>query len=366
MIGGCTNIIRAANIEPAVTPEPSRRSALTAQPTVLVLGGSGFIGRELIRQLLACGYCVRTMMRGSGAALENLQNNQLELFRGDLRNKVDLATAMQGIEFVYHLATSEAKTWDESLRNIVEPTRLVGEACLAAGVKRLIFTGTIDSYYAGAKAGTITEQTPLDRSIERRNYYARAKAAAEDILMEMHRTRRLPVVIFRPGIVIGQGGNPFHWGVGRFSESVCEVWGNGNNKLPFVLVADVASALLRGIQVAGIEGRSYNLVDAPLLTAHDYLAELQKSAGIKLSVYYRSIWHFYAADLAKWAVKLAVHHPDRARIPSFRDWESRTQRAFFDCGRARAELDWEPASDRQRMIAEGIGGSLESWLAACA
>ena len=52
-----------------------------------------------------------------------------------------------------------------------------------------------------------------------------------------------------------------------------------SNKLPFVLVRDVAAALVRGIQVPGIEGRSYNLVDLPLLTARDYLEELQRHTG---------------------------------------------------------------------------------------
>ncbi len=360
----CTNIIRAANVEPAALPGPQGRSTLKAQPTVLVLGGSGFIGRELIRQLLHSGYCVRTMMRSSGAVLEELDNNRLEIIRGDMGNVADLKSALLGIEFVYHLATSEAKTWDDSLRSIVEPTRLVGEECISAGVKRLIYTGTIACYYTGTKAGTITEQTPLDRNISRRNYYARAKAASENILMEMYRTKKLPVVIFRPGIVIGRGGSPFHWGVGKFSDSICEVWGDGNNRLPFVLVSDVVSALVQGIQVAGIEGRSYNVVDIPLLTAREYLDELQKRAGIKLTVHHRFIWQFYMADLAKWAVKLVVRHPDRVRIPSYRDWESRTQKAYFDCARARAELGWTPASDRERMIDEGIGGSLRSWLEA--
>jgi len=296
--------------------------------------------------------------------LEALDNSHLEIVRGDMRREADLKSAMRGIKFVYHLATSDAKTWDDALRNEVEPTRLVAEACLAAGVKRLVYTGTIASYYAGAKAGTITEETPLDRNIGRRIYYARAKAASEAVLKEMYRTQRLPVVIFRPGIVIGRGGNPFHSGVGMFTENICELWGDGSNKLPFVLVTDVASALLRGIEVEGIEGRSYNLIDIPLLTARDYLEELERRAGMTLNVYDRPIWRFYVADLVKWLVKLAVRHPDRVRIPSYSDWESRTQKAFFDCRRARAELRWAPASDRQRMIDDGIGGSLEAWLAA--
>ena len=141
---------------------------------------------------------------------------------------------LRGIKFVYDLATSEAKTWDASVRDIVEPTRQLAKACLAENVKRLIYTGTISTLITLVqRRGVITEQTPLDGNIRRRNYYARAKAAAEKILVDMNRTQNLPAVIVRPGIVIGSGGNPFHWGVGRFSpESVCEVWGDGTNKLP--------------------------------------------------------------------------------------------------------------------------------------
>jgi nucleoside-diphosphate-sugar epimerase len=140
------------------------------------------------------------------------------------------------------------------------------------------------------------------------------------------------------------------------------VWGEGQNKLPLVLVADVAAALVRGIQVEGIEGRSYNLVDEPLLTAHDYLSQMQRMAAMTLAVQYKPIWQFYASDIAKWLIKLVVRHPDRFRIPSYRDWESRTQKACFDATRARDELSWIPASNRQRLLDEGIRASLQSWL----
>jgi nucleoside-diphosphate-sugar epimerase len=180
----------------------------------------------------------------------------------------------------------------------------------------------------------------------------------------MHRKDGLPLVIFRPGIVIGRGGTPFHWGVGKFSGRICEVWGQGNNQLPFVLVSDVASALVKGIEIPGIEGKSFNLVDSPTLTAREYLEALQDRAGLRLVVRYRSIWQFYVADLTKWAIKLVLRHPDSARFPSYVDWESRTQKAIFDCTLARKELGWRPASDRNRVIEEGIGGSLEAWLKA--
>ena len=71
-----------------------------------------------------------------------------------------------------------------------------------------------------------------------------------------------------------------------------------------------------------IEGRTYNLVDQPLMNARDYLEELQRLSGTKISVHFRPIWQSYLSDFGKWVVKLAVRHPDRHRIPSYRDWES--------------------------------------------
>ena len=169
---------------------------------------------------------------------------------GDLTRKADLTSVLEGLRCVYHLARAHVKTWEEFTEHEVEATGRVAEAALAAKVERLIYTGTIDSYYAGAKAGTITENTPLDPHIGWRNYYAQAKALSEQCLTSLYRQQGLPVVIFRPGIVIGRGGNPFHWGIGMWSwNAVCQVWGKGHNPLPFVLVEDVAQALVSALDI---------------------------------------------------------------------------------------------------------------------
>ena len=144
VIESCSRIIRAAGIKPAAPPAPRRWTSPTVRPTVLIFGGTGFIGRELVRQLLAADYCVRVMVRSSGAVLEEFDSNQLEIVRGDMLSESDLEAAMKGIEFVYHLARANAKTWEDNLRNDVKSTRLVAEACLAAGVKRVVYTGTIE------------------------------------------------------------------------------------------------------------------------------------------------------------------------------------------------------------------------------
>ena len=102
-----------------------------------------------------------------------------------------------------------------------------------------------------------------------------------------------------------------------------------------------------------IEGQSFNLVTETDITALDYLAALEEHAGVSFQKYPTPPWKFYAIDLAKWAVKRMVRHPDQRR-PSYRDWESRTQRAHYDCSKARSLLNWKPVGDRAEIIRRGI------------
>jgi nucleoside-diphosphate-sugar epimerase/predicted dehydrogenase len=353
----CEQLGELAGLQPQeAKPEPPSESTKgLGAAKILVLGGTGFIGKELLRQLIDAGHTVRVLVRsatGVPAALRN--SGKLECVTGDLSNQDDLLRAMTGIKFVFHLARASVKTWAEYQELEIGATQRVAECAQASGVKRLVYTGTIDSYYAGAGAGTITEQTPLDAKIKQRNLYARAKAASEETLMRMHKEQGLPLVIVRPGVVIGRGGSPFHWGIGMWwNDSVCQIWGKGTNKLALVLVEDVAAGLIAAMNTPGIEGQSFNLVGDPLLTAQEYLDALDRSCGIRIKRQATPIARFYLLDLMKWVVKVAVRHPER-RLPSYRDWESRTGRAVFDCSAAKTVLGWKPVSDRDELIRKGI------------
>jgi nucleoside-diphosphate-sugar epimerase len=362
IIATCTRIAEAAGTTaPAVVDRPPVEPP--TRPSVLVLGGTGFIGQDVIRKLIEKGQGVRLLARDPRNLPRGLQGLPIDAVGGDLANPEVLDRACAGIQTVMHLARAHVKTWPEYQQFEIGAIRNVAEACLRAGVERLIYTGTIDSLYTGDRSQVVDELVPTDPKVHRRNLYARAKAESEQLLMELHRERGLPVAILRPGIVLGSGGGPFHWGVGLwYGCTVCRLWGRGDTPLPIVLVEDVARALVRAVDADGVIGEVFNLVGEPLLTGREYVAELEKAAGLKIDTLPTSAWRFYRGDLFKWLVKVVVHHPDR-RLPSYRDWQTRAHLAPFDCAKAKRVLGWVPTADRETLVREGIVKPVREWLA---
>jgi nucleoside-diphosphate-sugar epimerase len=172
----------------------------------------------------------------------------------------------------------------------------------------------------------------------------------------------LPLVIFRPGIVIGEGCPPAHWGVGMFhSDSRVQYWGDGNNKLPLVLVDDVAQALLLAKDAPGIEGKSFLLTDEPLLTAREYVDAVSEHSGTRMRASATPIWRFALQDAAKELVKHAIGHPNSKR-PSFHDWACRRHIARYDSSLTRQVLGWKPAGTREALIEKGIVAAVRRYM----
>ena len=291
-----------------------------------------------------------------------LQAAGVELHTGRLNSRETLDRALEGITCCVHLARSHGTTWDEYRRDDVNTTGMLARACERAGVRRFVYASSIVIYDAGDPNAVILDDTPPHPSIVASQAYARSKALCERFLRRMHTVSGFPVVIVRPGIVVGPRGNPCHWGIGMWPyHSVCAVWGDGDRPLPLVLVQDVADAIARCLTAPGIEGEAFNLVGRPVLTANDYLDELERAAGLRIARQTTPIWQAYATDVLKWAVKTMVRHPERQR-PSFRAWRSRTAAANFDCSKARQKLGWKPTDDRQVLVEQGVASPARLFL----
>jgi nucleoside-diphosphate-sugar epimerase len=178
----------------------------------------------------------------------------------------------------------------------------------------------------------------------------------------MHREKGLPVTIFRPGVVIGKGCPPAHWGVGMFqSDSRVQFWGDGENKLPLVLVDDVADALVLALGKEGIEGQKFLLTDTPLISGREYVDIVSKISGTKIRAEVTPIWKYFAVDIFKEAAKHLIKHPNR-KTPSYRDWDSRSHRAQYDNTKTIKMLGWKPAASKEVLIEKGIVATVKEFM----
>lgn len=324
-----------------------RRSPAEKPPAqVAVLGGAGFIGTHTVRRLLAEGRRVAVLGRSTRNLPAGLSDERVALHRGDIRDAEAVRRAIGEASVVINLAHGGGGASFEQVRAaMVGGAETVARACLAAGVRRLIHVGSISSLYLGPRPDLVTGSSPPEPRPEQRADYARAKALCDRILLEMHAREGLPVCILRPGLVVGEGSSPFHSGLGLFNnEQHCIGWNRGRNPLPFVLVQDVAEAIVLAAQAeAPIEGRSFNLIGDVRPSAQAYVAALAKATGRPLRFHPSLPFVVWTGELGKWCIKAAGGR--RSPPPSRRDILSRGLSATFDCQDAKRALGWAPTGD---------------------
>jgi dihydroflavonol-4-reductase len=170
---------------------------------VLVTGATGFIGSHVVRALVARGDDVRVTVRAS-SPLDALEGLDVERVVGDVNDRAAMRRAARGIERAFHVAGSTSLRMDGErlLRINAEGTRTVLEACLAAGVERVVHVSSVAAIGPARRGGALDERHvrtgPLGIP------YADAKHAAEVEALRVA-ARGLEVVLACPGHVFGAG-----------------------------------------------------------------------------------------------------------------------------------------------------------------
>jgi nucleoside-diphosphate-sugar epimerase len=176
-----------------------------AKRTIVVFGGGGYVGSELIPALLADGYKVRvfdTFWYGKSTLSSHSTNPKLQLFQGDIRDIEAVRAVLNGATDVIHLACiSNDPSFDLDPRlgksiNLDSFAPLVKAAKLN-GVQRFIYASSSSVY--GVK---VEEKVTEELSLEPLTDYSKFKAVCEGIILDAH-TSNFRCTVLRPATICG-------------------------------------------------------------------------------------------------------------------------------------------------------------------
>lgn len=221
--------------------------------TVLLTGGTGFLGQHLARELAVAGASVRALCRRPEADA-GLAALGAQPVRGALDDADALDRALAGVDAVFH-AAADTNTWAPGnaaqTRTNVDGGRLLLDRARAAGVRCVVHTSSV-SAYSHRVHGTLREDVP-QRGGESWINYERNKHAVEQLV----RGAGIPFLVFQPAHILGPGDTR-NWS--RLIRLVDQ------GKLPgippgsgsFADVREIARAQVRGWQL-GIRGEAFLL-----------------------------------------------------------------------------------------------------------
>jgi len=304
----------------------------------IVTGANGFVGCHVVRALLARGDRVRALVR-ENADIAALAGLEIELARGDLRNRAAIARAVADCNEVYHVA-ADYRLWVPDpaamYASNVDGTRNVIEAARAAGVKRIVHTSTVGTLgipHGGAGA----EDTPVALA-DMPGPYKRSKFMAEQVALEAARAGA-PVVIVNPSTPVGAldlkptpTGRIIRDFLARRMPAYMDTG------LNLVDVEDCARGHLLAAERGRI-GEKY-ILGGENLTLKEMLEHLARLSGLsapRVRIPYAVAFGFALG--AEAVARTVTHRAPRASLTEVR---MARKRMFFDSSKARRELGYGP------------------------
>jgi len=327
--------------------------------TVLVTGGSGFIGAHCIIQLLAAGYEVRTTVRnlkreGDVRAMLKVggaePGNRLTFFAADLENDAGWREAVAGCDFVLHVASplppSVPKHEDELIVPAREGTLRVLRASRDAGVKRVVLTSSFAAIGYGHKVREtpFTEADWTDPNGDDVAPYTKSKTLAERAAWDFlaREGGALELSVINPVAVFGPVLGPDYSASILLVQKMMDGAMPGTPRLHFgaVDVRDVADLHLRAVKNPAASGERF------LAVAGDFLAMLDIAKILKARLG-ASAKRAPNRQLPNWMVRLAALRDPAIKLilPELGKVKNATNE------KARRVLGWAPRSNEEALVA---------------
>ena len=265
---------------------------------VLVTGATGFLGSELIRQLLLKGGKVRALKRDSSVIPRILKNEEaIEWVNADILDYYSLEDAVQGITKVYHCAafiSFTRKDKKQMLKVNIEGTVNLLNVCVANNIEKFLHVSSV-SAVGDSKKGELINETHHWEFGSGQSSYSVSKYESE---MEVFRASAegLNTVIVNPSIIIGKNAGS------EGSEQIFDTIRKGLSYYPdgsfgYVAVEDVASAMIR-LMESDISNERF-IISAENWTYREFFTEIALQFGRKPPKIALQPWMLNAARLGK-------------------------------------------------------------------
>jgi len=308
----------------------------------LVTGGTGFIGRQVVRRLLDDNHHVRIFSRGNVNA-DMFGDRSVEVASGDLANAGSLIDAMDGMEVLYHIGEIKNTTKAASEINVKLLQEVLGQV-KRQKIKRIVFVSSIT--VSGIPSTMPADEDTVPRIILN-DHYTNYKRRAEKLLVE--NAADVEYVIIRPAPVYGPGSRSlgrFINIIGRFGPFGVPFPGNAENLAPLIYVGDLSSAIARAGTEPAAAGRIFNLTDGLRHSWRDFLEGIAKRLGkrVRIVPLSRMLLQLSALPLDLVSGFLGISLNTVSYVTYF------SENIFFDNARARNLLNWQP----RYSLVEGI------------
>jgi nucleoside-diphosphate-sugar epimerase len=198
---------------------------------ILITGGTGFIGRYFVNDMIQQGYDIRLLARTDEEAKDF--SSKVEVFKGNATKLETLNGISKDVDIVVHMVGAISLNPEENFLVNTHSTKNIVELC--RNVEKIIYTSSADVF--GPIEGIADENYPCMSN----NPYGISKIQAEQIILESG----IPSIIFRPTIVYGIGSPWWKYGMSLLK------WGfvpDTENFTQIVHVKDVSNALCIGVK----------------------------------------------------------------------------------------------------------------------
>ena len=246
---------------------------------IAVTGATGHVGNVLVRELVRGGRSVRAVVPESETT-EAIAGLNVEVVRADVRDLDSLVAAFAGADLVYHLAGIITISGGQArlLHEVnVLGARNVGQACLKAGVRRLVYTSSVHALAVPPQGVPVCETSEF-RPEALDGDYARSKAHASIEILKCVEQGLDAVMVFPSGIIgpydfrLSEMGHLFlDFARGRLKAYV-------DGAYDFVDVRDVVAGLLSAAE-KGRSGEGY-ILSGEMISLQSLLALLERTTGV--------------------------------------------------------------------------------------